>query len=88
MMEVILSFALLGFFAINLVGAFLIVRDRQTEWQFRKGGGVGGGKTSLTDTSELASPRQPALSHCAKNASRRDYRGHSSSGKRYRSLTR
>ena len=39
MMEVILSFALLGFFAINLVGAFLIVRDRQTEWQFRKGGG-------------------------------------------------
>lgn len=86
MMEVILSFALLGFFAINLVGAFLIVRDRQTEWQFRKGGG-GGGKTSLTDTSELASPRQPALSHCAKNASRRDYRGHSSSGKRYRSLT-
>jgi hypothetical protein len=41
MMEVILSFALLGFFAINLVGAFLIVRDRQTEWQFRKGGGGG-----------------------------------------------
>ena len=83
MMEVILSFALLGFFAINLVGAFLIVRDRQAEWQIRKGGC----KTSLTETSELASPRQPALSHCAKNASRRDYRGHSSSGKRYRSLT-
>ena len=36
MMEVILSFALLGFFAINLVGAFLIVRDRQTEWQSQK----------------------------------------------------
>ena len=85
-MEVIISFALLGFLAINLVGAFLIVRDRQAEWQIRKGGG--GGKTSLTDTSERASPRQPALSHCAKNASRRDYRGHSSSGKRYRSLTR
>ena len=37
-MEAILSFALLGFLAINLVGAFLIIRDRQDEWQIRKDG--------------------------------------------------
>ena len=35
-MEVIISFALLGFLAINLVGAFLIVRDRQADWQSQK----------------------------------------------------
>jgi hypothetical protein len=37
-MEAILSFALLGFLTINLLGAFLIVRDRQEEWQIRKDG--------------------------------------------------
>ena len=35
-MEVIISFALFGFLAINLVGAFLIVRDRQADWQSQK----------------------------------------------------
>ena len=79
-MEAILSFALLGFLTIILVGAFLIVRDKQAEWQIKKDGC----KKSLTETNELASPRQPALVHYAENAFRRDCLDHSSSDKQSR----